>query len=453
MKKNHVSRRHFIKSASAMSAGALVAPTILSSCAKGANDKIMVAHIGVGSRGVHELKSFFLPLETAFSVATCDPHLDRREKTAEFINGTYKQREIKAPTCKPYLNFEEILERKDIDAVNIVTPDHWHVPASIMAARAGKHVMVAKPLGLSYPHYKILEKELKANNVKFHYGTQQRAMAHMQMGVDMVREGKIGEIERVEVWAPGKNPVESPQCVEVPVPDDFDYDIWTGPAPLNPYCPERVTNNSSWFQYDYSIGFLAGWGAHPLDIMIWALKDNMNGKYTCQGTGKFWETNGIYDNIYSWDLNYVYESGIQLRFASRDVVKEKNIWDYRTLKDGNSTTFFGTKGWISLGRGSAESNIPEIQQKFDTFKENKPNNYMLSNDNNMGQMFIDIIKGNMEETCPLDEAIMSDTVSHMGDIAIRTERKVTWDPQKGEVVDDPKANQLYIRELREPYTV
>ena len=453
MKEINSSRRQFLKNAAVLTAGTIVAPTILSSCAKGANDRILLAHIGVGNMGQAALRSWFMPLETAYSVATCDTFLDRRLGTSQYVDRTYKEKSIKAPECKPYLDFNEILQRSDIDAVNITTPDHWHVLAAIKAARAGKHVMLAKPLGLSYPHYKILEKELKENNVRFHYGTQQRAMTHMKTAIGMIKEGKIGEVEKVDVWCLGKNPVESPQCTEVPVPNDFDFERWTGPARLSPYCTDRVTNNSSYFQYDYSIGFLAGWGAHPLDIMVWGIKDKLTGKYTCEGAGSFWEPGGIYDNIISWDLNYEFSSGVKLRFTSTDLVSKQNLWDYRKVKDSNTTTFFGTKGWISVGRNSAESNIPEIQIKFDEFPRNPKNGRIKEDGYKMGQLYIDVIKGTIEEVCPLEDAIISDGISHMGDIAIRTGRKVTWNPKVGEVVGDPEANRLFIREYREPYTV
>jgi predicted dehydrogenase len=451
MEKMYSSRRQFLKNAAIVTGGTIVAPTILSRCAKGANDRILLAHIGVGSMGSAVLQSWFMPLETTCAVATCDTFLDRRTGSAQYVNRTYKEKNFKAPECLPYLDFNEILERKDIDAVNITTPDHWHVLAAIKAARAGKHVMLAKPLGLSYPDFKILEKELKASDVRFHYGTQQRAMSHMKLAVSMIKDGLIGEVERVEAWSPGKNDVPSPQCVEVPVPNDFDYDRWTGPARLNPYCPDRVTNNGSWFQNDYSIGFLAGWGAHPLDIMIWALKDQMNGEYTCEGTGTFWEPDGMYNNIYSWDLNYEYKSGVKLRFMSSDVVEKKNVWKYRKIKDYNSTTFYGSKGWISVGRGTAESNIPELDQKLNNFPKDPKSGHIKEDGYKMGQLYIDVVKGTIKETNPLEDAILSDCVSHMGDIAIRTGRKITWNPVVGEVVGDPEADKIFRREAREPY--
>ena len=448
-----ISRRDFVGNSLKVAIGATLLPTILPSCAgrKGTLERITIAHIGVGSRGMDELIYYLLPLREALNIAVCDVFKDRRENAASVINKFYKNNNDPVPECISYLDFEEILERKDVDAVHITTPDHWHVPAAIKAARAGKHIMLAKPLGLSYPEYGVLAKELADNNIRFHYGTQQRTSEHMQLGYNMIREGLIGDIERVDVWAPGKNPVESPVCKEVPVPPDFDFEKWTGPAPMRPYCSDRVTNNSSWFNYDYSIGFLAGWGAHPLDILVWILKDKVSGVYSCDGTGQFWPAGGLYNNILSWDVNCRYQNGLEVHFVSTDIA-EKGMLSHLEEEEGNGTTFFGTRGWISLSRSSAQSDIPEINQKLNNFQKNKEG-WIDSENNKMGKVFIDIIKGKSEELCPLDEAIISDTISHMSDITIRTNRKITWDPVKGEIVGDPEANKLFIREPRSPYTI
>ena len=442
-----IGRRDFLKKTAVGVGGTILAPTILPSYVDRYDDHIRIAHIGVGSHGTWVLTRWFLPVEAARQVATCDVWRDRREDRKELVTNYYKENNIKAPDVKAYLDFEEILERDDIDAVAINTPDHWHVPASIKAARAGKHVYLAKPLGLSYPHFKILEKEMAANDVRFHYGTQGRALEHFQLGVSMIKEGKIGEIERVEVWCPGINPVPNPICNEVPPPADFDYDRWLGPAPLNHYCPDRVTNNSSWFQWDYSIGFLAGWGAHPLDVIVWAIKDKVKGVYSCEGTGKFWSDAGIYNNIRTWDLNYKWESGLELHFVSTDVAEQWDGMLHHPKREGDhGTTFFGSKGYINLTRGRpAKSNIPELNRKL----QETP----TSGANRMGQMFVDAITGKTKETCPLDEAIISDTMSHMGNMAIRRNRKITWDPQQETVIDDPEAMNLFIRKMRWPYTV
>ncbi len=453
MKSRNISRRDFIQNSAKVAIGAAILPTILPSCSNRtrANERINIAHIGVGDRGTQELIYYMLPLRGAINIAVCDVFKDRREKAAGIINKFYKNNKDAVPECKSYLNFDEILQRKDIDAVHITTPDHWHIPLAIKAARAGKHIMVAKPLGLSYPLYPILNKELTANNLRFHYGTQQRTYDHMLLGYNMIREGLIGDIGKVDVWAPGKSPIENPVCREVPVPQDFDFERWTGPAPMRPYCPERVTNNGSWFNYDYSIGFLGGWGAHPLDILVWILKDKVAGAYSCEGTGAYWPDGGLYNNILSWDVKCKYNNGLEVHFVSDDIAQNE-VLNHRSRMETNGTTFYGTKGWISLSRSSVQSNIPEIDQKLNNFPKNKEG-WISSEKNAMGQAFLDVIQGITKELSPLDEAIMSDTISHMGDIAIRTKRKVTWDPIKGEVVGDPEANKLYIREMRSPYTV
>jgi predicted dehydrogenase len=451
--KKVISRRSFVQNSVKGIIGAALMPAILPSCSnyKGANSRITVAHIGVGSRGNYELMNYFLPLRDAMNIAVCDLFKPRRERATNAINKFYKDNNTATPECKSYIDFEEILQRKDIDLVHITTPDHWHIPAAIRAARAGKHIMLAKPLGLSYPDYLTLAKEIKNNNVHFHYGTQQRTSVHMKIGHDMIMEGLIGDINRVDVWAPGKFNVNSPVCNEIAVPPDFDFDRWSGPAPLRPYCPERVTNLGSWFVYDYSIGFLGGWGAHPLDILVWALKDKLSGSYSCQGTGNFWPVGGLYDNIMSWDVICNYMNGLEVHFVSADVA-EKAMLSHREIKEEDGTTFYGSKGWISLSRSSIESDIPEIKSKLKEIPRDK-NGDIIDPDQSMGQVFINTIKGKSKELCPLEDAIISDTISHMGDIAIRTGRKVTWDPAKGECVNDPQASKLFVRELRRPYQV
>ncbi len=446
-----ISRRDFFQRSVKGAIGVAVLPTILGSCSnyKGANDRIVIGHIGVGDRGTGELMSYFLPLRDALNIAVCDTFRNRRDDAANRINQFYSENKFTTEKCKAYLDMDELLDRKDIDAVHITTPDHWHVLAAIKAARAGKHIMLAKPLGLSYPQNLVLAKELKDHRVKFHYGTQQRSMEHMQLGYNMIREGLIGPIERVDVWAPGKNDVPSPVCSEVPVPDGFDFDRWSGPAPLRPYCPDRVTNNSSWFNYDYSIGFLGGWGAHPLDIMVWIIRDKVDGDYTCEGTGQFWPAGGLYDNILSWDVRCKYQNGLELHFISSDKMAE-GMLEHRKLKESNGTTFYGTKGWISLSRSSAQSDIPEIDQKLNNFPKNNQG-WLQSETNMMGKRFLSVVRGNEAELSPLDEAIISDTISHMADITIRTGRKIAWDPKQGVVTGDTEANKMYTREMRSPY--
>ena len=190
---------------------------------------------------------------------------------------------------------------------------------------------------------------------------------HMKLGYNMIREGLIGDIERVDVWSPGKNPVESPVCNEVPVPPDFDFDRWTGPAPMRPYCPDRVTNNSSWFNYDYSIGFLAGWGAHPLDILVWILKE----RYPEHIHVREQVSSGLPVVCIIIFFPGMLPVNIKMAggtFREYDVALN-GVLNHREIKETNGTTFYGTKGWISLSRSSAQSNIPEINTETEQFSK------------------------------------------------------------------------------------
>lgn len=178
----------------------------------------------------------------------------------------------------------------------------------------------------------------------------------------------------------------------------------------------------------------------------------MNGIYKCEGTGNYWQPGGIYNNIMAWNLNYNYDSGIVMRFFSTDVAEKENLLAYRDKKEGNGTTFYGSKGWISISRSSAQSDIPSVNEKLNGFPKNS-NGWINSDEGLMGQMFTDVVTGKIKETCPLEDAIISDCISHMGNISIRTSRQITWNPVTGETVADPEAMKWFTRDLRPPYLV
>lgn len=443
-------RREFLQKTAIGAAAAATAPMMLTSCstAKGANDRVIFGHIGLGNRGADELTSYFLRWPDQIrSVAFCDVFRSRRENALGLAQKAYDEKNIKAG-LKYHNKFERILERKDIDAVAITTPDHWHLPIAIAAAQAGKHLHVAKPLGLSYPDFVKLSQVCRENKVLFNYGTQQRSYKFMQRAVEMIKNGDIGKVERADVWCPRVNDVQSPSCTEEPVPADLDYDRFVGPAPFHPYCPARVDMQSSYFIYDYSLGFIAGWGAHPLDILVMGIRDQLTGSYTCDGKGGYWAPGDIWDTINSWDVNCEYANGLKLRFMS-DEIAQPVVMKYRPQWDGNGTTFFGTKGWISLGRSSASSDIPEIHKELN--RDANADGWINGEGAQLVRIFTETIQGKRPELCPLDEAILSDTISHMGNIAIRTGRKIGWDPASGIIQGDPEAMKLFVREHRKPW--
>lgn len=447
MKEQKSTRRNFIKKSVTAAAGVGLFPTILPAASKwkGANDKINVLHIGVGSRGFNTIKNYFFNCNDFRSLAVSDAFKSRRDNVAAHINNHYKEKLDTSVDCKAYLDYKEALERSDIDAVHIASGDYWHVPMSYKSAAAGKHIYVEKPLGLSLENYLKLEKIIKKKGVKFHYGTQQRSQLHMQEGIDMIRSGKIGDVERMDIWAPATNQVPESTEIKSP-PADLDYDRWLGPAPVKPYCEARVANTGIFHIYDYALGFIAGWGAHPLDIGVWGMKEPMSDVGTFKGKGSFFDESSIFDTIYDWDVDINYSNGLYVRFFS-DNLGYDQLDKYLDERKGNGTTFFGSKGWISLGRTHANSDIPAIQKKLSKYLEEKWNN-------NHAENFAKVIKDQREEQCPLEDAIISDSISHMGNISIRTGDEVVWDVQKRKITNHPGyVKEHFYRKAREGYGI
>ncbi len=441
------SRRSFLKKTIIASAGVAMAPTILTSCCKwkGANDRVNVAHIGVGGRGRSTTTHYFLPVKDSRSVAVCDPFASRRNNFAKAIEAHYLKEFDEKLECKAYLEFEEILERDDIDAVHISTGDYWHLLIAIKAARAGKHIYCEKPLGLSLDNMLLLEKEINRNKVHFHYGTQQRSLVHCQKGIDMIRNGRLGEISHVDVWAPqGAGLPVKPEDKNMPA--GFDLDRWCGPAPLSEYSFARCQASTGiWHNYDYAIGFLAGWGAHPLDIAVWGVKEKLKGESSHKGNGKMFPDGMLFNTVASWDVDIKYKNDFNMHFMSTDLASSV-VSKYLPDHAGDGTAFFGDKGWISISRGQIESDIQEIHKELNVGE--------VGENGKHGENFIKTLKGEIDEIAPLEDAIISDCISHMGDISIRSGQEVKWDAKKRKFPDTPELeNQYFHRELRKPYTV
>jgi predicted dehydrogenase len=448
MKTNTKSRRIFLKNSALAAAGVMAVPSILTSCSnwKGANDRVNVAHIGVGGRGSNTTRHYFLHISGSRSIAVCDPFPERRENMARTIEEYYKTEMNEDIKCDAYNAFEEILDRSDIDAVHISTGDYWHLPIAIKAARAGKHIYLEKPLGLNLDQMIMLEKEMKKRNLHFHYGTQQRSLAHCQKGIEMVRAGRLGEITHVDVWAPqGSGEPVNPE--DKVMPDGFDFDRWLGPAPLAEYSYARCRASTGiWHIYDYAIGFIAGWGAHPIDIAVWGVKEKMKDISVHNGTGSLFPEGMLFDTIASWDVDIKYNNGLTMHLMSTDLAAPV-VTKYLPGHHGDGTAFFGGKGWISISRGQIASNIPEVHEEL--------NNVGVVGENGKhGENFIKAVKGEIEEPAPLEDAILSDCISHMGNITIRSGKEVKWDPNKRSFPDAPELeNEYFHRKMRAPYTV
>lgn len=439
------SRRDFLRRATA----AVLAPSILPSSSLGKtapHNRVTLALIGAGGRGNGLLKGF-VPLEDAQFLAVCDCFRDRRKRVRDSLNNLYGRQVVKA-----YADFREVLARDDIDAVIIATPDHWHVPIAIAAARAGKDMYVEKPLGVSMTWAWVLRKAVRNKKRIFQYGTQQRSSAAFRNACELVRNGYLGHIERIEAWCPDISPQYAafhvPQfgsTAPVDPPEGFDYNTWLGPAPLKPYTVDRCTCYGAYHIYDYALGFIAGWGAHPLDIAQWGLNLDDTSPVQYEGTGTI-PTQGLYDTIDSWDVECRYANGVKMRFMGSRVA-EPVVSAYRSWKD-HGTTFFGSEGWISVDRGGVCASDPKLLAIT-----LRPNDLRLRAPESHAQDFVACVKSRQTPISPLEAAIRSDTISHLSDIAIRLGRPVRWDPKRERILDDREAGALLDRPLREPWNL
>jgi predicted dehydrogenase len=428
MKNRKLSRRVFLKGASAAVGSALLAPTIVPSSVFGANapsNRITTAQIGVGGRGSGQLRSFAHP-DVSQVVAVCDPFKDRREKNAAYVNQVYK-----GDVCKPYNDLREMLAREDIEAVGIATPDHWHVPAALLAVRSGRHVYVEKPLGLSVEQDIVLREACRRHGAVFQYGTQQRSQDHVRYGCELVRNGRIGNLLSVEVVSPASGSGGSTDAI--PAPEGFDYDLWLGPAPLAPYTRDRCTNQGAYFISEYALGFIAGWGAHPLDVAVWGLGDVPDAvPVEYEGWGSF-PSEGLFDTATSWDVRGRLGSGVEFRFRG---------------PGENLTVFTGEKGKVHISRGYLRTEPESLKNEGIG-----PGELRLCKSVNHTYNFLDCVRSRQQTVNPVEVAVLSDTISQLSDIAIRTGRKIRWDPRQEKIIGDETASRMLKRALRAPWTL
>jgi len=455
MRTHELTRRNFLKGATTVAAGAVAAscrhaPTAAPPGAKvpAPSERVTVGHIGTGNMGGGHVQGF-LRVKDAQIVAVCDPFRSRREEKAKLIDEHYTKTRSKGTykACALYNDFRDLLARDDIDAVVVATPDHWHVPIAIAAARAGKGMYVEKPLGLSIVQNQTLRDVIKRYGNVFQYGTQQRSGRDFRFACELARNERIGKVHTIDVWCPRGE--EGGSTVPIPVPEGFDYDMWLGPAPVAPYTEDRCITGGTgrkgaYHVYDYSIGFIAGWGAHPLDIAQWGNDTDDTCPIEYEGTGAI-PTEGLFNTITTWDMWCLYANGVKMRFMSDDVAKPI-IERYHPKFISHGTTFIGSKGWVSVDRQGIYADPPSLLKS-----KIGPNEIHLYESNNHRENFIDCVKSGSATVSPLEAAIRSDTISHLCNIVVRTGRKIKWDPVKEMIIGDEGASRMLTRAMRSPW--
>lgn len=437
---NRISRRGFLK----RGAGLVAAPTIIPSGVLGnayaapASERITMASIGVGSRGT-DLLNLFRDMKECQVIAVCDPFTDRRLKAQKETNEKYGMKN----GCDAYNDLREMVAREDIDAVVVATPDHWHVRAALAAVRAGKDVYVEKPLGLSLEQGQILRRDVRANKRIFQYGTQQRSQEDFRAACEYVRNGRIGKLERIEVWSPQSEPGGS--TAEIPVPEGFDYNLWLGPAPMKPYTADRCSRLGAFYISDYALGYIAGWGVHPLDIAQWGNGTDDTSPIHYSGTGEFPPPDSLYDTSTKWDIECTYANGVKMRYMSENLAKPI-VMAYRPEWNSHGTTFFGPEGWISVDRGGVYASKPELI-KGKLGADGVP----LYKSDNHGKNFLECIRSRKDPICPIETAVNVDAISQLSDICLRVNRDIAFDPKTETISGDEEAAARLKREMRDPW--
>ncbi|MBW3624030.1 MAG: Gfo/Idh/MocA family oxidoreductase [Armatimonadetes bacterium] len=400
----------------------------------GPNDRIVVGGIGMGgSRG--GFRQGLGVTRNASSkrgvqvVAVCDVDALHRDEAAKAFG---------ADTAK-YNDYRDLLARKDINAVVIGTPDHWHARIAIDAMQAGKDVYCEKPLTLTVVEGRKIAQAQKRTGRVFQTGSQQRSDGRFRLACELVRNGRIGRIRKVEARLPG-GAQGGPFQVKQPW-DGFDWEMWQGPAPRAAFVPER-THGSFRHWYEYSGGMMTDWGAHHLDITQWALGMDDSGPIRVHGVGK--EPNPKCDQCYNaipqFDVTYTYPGNITVVAMSRGE---------------NGVMFEGEDGWIFVSRGEIRGGRKPGEVDKAVIETPLPANAvrLYASNDHMGN-FIDNVRDRGTTICPAEVGHRSATVCHLGNISMRAgNRDLQWDPKR-EVFRGPgsrEANAMLSYRYHKPW--
>lgn len=457
-----LNRRTFLRTTAAASFAGAMLPQIVPAAVLGKDggvapsNRIVVGCIGLGPQGTGDMRGF-LAQKDAQVVAVCDVKQDRLEQARDLVNSTYQTQ-----ACATYTDFHQVLARKDIQACLVATPDHWHVPISLAAVKAGKDVYMEKPFGCSLAENQALRDAVHKYKRIFQFGTQQRSSKQFRLACELVRNKAIGDLQHIAVWAPGSSPGGSTQPVAVP--PTLDYDKWLGPAPQKPYTEDRCAAEGNkktwWYISDYSFGFITGWGIHPMDIGLWGGWLLTDGTVEIEGTAHYpTAAEGSTDTATTWDINCTFGTGVTLKFIGVPNPqlagsKSDEAWPHQDeLKrrygqiKSHGTAFEGSKGWVCVDRGrlaTSPETLAETKEDALTLKLKASTNHVRD--------FLDSIVSREPAVANVDEAFRADALCQVCDIAARLKRKVTFDFKKEKFVKDDEANKrLQLRQMRKPF--
>lgn len=415
-RKQLITRRQLLNAGARCAAGAWAAPYVITRQILGTpikpSERITLGFIGVGGMGSGHLGAFLNDPDVRI-VAIADVYEKHRAEAVGRVGGG----------CAGYRDYRELLARKDIDAVVIATPDHWHARIAMDACDAGKDVYCEKPLSLTIAEARAMVRAARRNSTVFQVGSQQRSDPNFRRACELVRSGRIGRLQWVRAGV-GRGPTcgwEGPQ----PVPPGLDWDFWLGPTPWAEFTPKRWNGTFRWF-YDYSGGKMTDWGAHHNDIAQWGIGADDSGPVRTEPVSAEFPSEGLYDTAVRFEVRHTYANGVVLR----------------TTSEGGGVEFHGSDGWIKVDRGSFAVSDPAIEKEplgaGDVHLYESPGHH---------RDWLNCIRSRRRPICDVEIGCRSATVCHLGNIAIRTGKTIHWDPKREVVTNDESLN----RWLRKPY--
>jgi len=430
-----MSRRAFVASAAAAAVPLIVPRASLGDDKKPrANSRLAVGFIGMGYQMGGHL-GYMLGQQDVQVLAVCEVDKTRRENAKKRVEDHYAKDEKKGTYkgCDAYFDFHELTNRKDIDAVVIATPDHWHAIPALEALKNGKDVYCEKPLTLTIHEAKALIDATRKYERVFQTGSQQRSEKGFRVACELVRNGRIGKVKTVYVNVGGPSkPCDLPEENMEP---GLDWDRWLGPAPTRPYnsvlSPRGVHKHfPNWRNYrEYSGGMMTDWGAHHFDIAQWGLGMDESGPV---------EIIPPEDPKAERGVKYIYANGVEVIHAEKDDMG-KNV---------NGVTFVGESGRVFVNRGYLASDPADLHKQNLGEKD-----VHLYESPGQQKDWLNCIKSRKRPICDVEIGARSVTVCHLGNLAYWNHRKLRWDPKEWRFVNDAEADKWLDRERRQGYSL
>ncbi|OGV61788.1 MAG: oxidoreductase [Lentisphaerae bacterium RIFOXYA12_FULL_48_11] len=459
------SRRDFMKSAIAGAAVTMAFPAIIPSSVLGQDapsKKINVLQIGCGRIGFSMDMPGILKQDAVRMIAVCDLDSIRVADAKKYVEESYSKKKITIDV-KTYGDYREALQNKDIDAVAVSTPDHWHAQPVIEAALAGKDIYVQKPLTMTVVEGRAVSDVVREKNRAFQIGSQQRSEAQFRMACEFVRSGRIGKLHTVKVGLPTDPPGGSMK--EIPVPSNLNYDMWLGATPLVPYTEDRVHSQNAnskkrygdrpgWLRIDtYCLGMITGWGAHHVDIGHWGMDAEMTGPISIEGKADF-PTSGLWNVHGPYHVEAKYANGatmiIDNKFPTGVQFEGSDGWIFVTRGSMKVTASDPTSGKKSSKKGPLDASNPDI---IKTPLGEKDVHLHVSEKGDHHLDWVNSMKTRKPATTNPEQAHRACSACNVAWIAMKLGRKLTWDPAKEKFINDDQANSMLSRPQRAPYGI